>query len=465
MRLVLSSLCLLFLAGSACSCEKPAAANPDPVIEDVTPAEDNNSQKEELIHYTIPTLQDGTIKEIPGFESSPFHVLNITIGEGNYTVKELLVRSAKGELIAGDVTYNPETREQVATDSEIRIVLPSVIDASKGDVVIHVMVAPVLLTAGYTLGATDASGNYTEEFHGWRMPLAPGGTTTGGNVASRYHTQLAFVAGSSLYLVDADLASGKTYKDGLIWKWNSSQHKAELGTANTNNMDECKIIDGGNAYLVTSSYNWAAIVDARTGDVKFFSDKSTMAHSAELLPGNRLVVACSSGGDCLQVFDRDRSNEVLYSCQLYFAHGAVWDPESERLYASGYDKVNVYGLENWDGASPSLKLLKSIPTPRTHVHDLQKLESGTLTVSGSWAFYWDIETEEFSEIPFFSNRINLKSVNCNPETGEAWYTQATEEWWTHEIRHIPSFREESAENCDASISVNLPCYKVRVRRW
>lgn len=457
----LSLVFLLVLTSSVGSCQKPPVEAPAVVEE----PQDKPQETVTELHYTIPTVQDGTLADVPGFDTPPYHILNITVGKGDYTVKELYVKTAKGECISGKVTWNRDTGEHVATESEIKVVLPVAIDASQADTIIPVMIAPTTLSAGYTLGATDIDGNYTEEFHGWRMILPQGGMTQGGNVASRYHTQLAFVAGPSLYLVDADLASGKNYKDGLIWRWTSTHHKAELGTANTNNMDECKIIDDGNAYLVTSSYNWAAIVDARTGDVKFFSDQSTMAHSAELLPGNRLVVACSSGGDCLQVFDRDKSNDVLYSCQLYFAHGAVWDPESERLYASGYDKVNVYSLANWDSASPSLKLEKSLPTPRAHVHDLQMLESGILTVSGSWAFYWNIATDEFTEIPFFSNRINLKSVNCNPVTGEAWYTQATEEWWTHEIRHIPSFREESAENCDASISVNLPCYKVRVRRW
>ena len=61
-------------------------------------------------------------------------------------------------------------------------------------------------------------------------------------------------------------------------------------------------------------------------------------HSAEMLPGDRLVLACSvrpETGNRLVVFDARTPERVLFSTELTSGHGVVWDEARQRLYALG----------------------------------------------------------------------------------------------------------------------------------
>ena len=115
-----------------------------------------------LIHYSIPTLQDGTlvplaagiVSGVPGSYNPSalllkpvYRVIPIRLGRIPSPVKALTIRPNEGGLFAGDCTTNPVTGEVRPAESTIRIVLPKPLDCKDG-AAIPVMVADVDLPGG-----------------------------------------------------------------------------------------------------------------------------------------------------------------------------------------------------------------------------------------------------------------------------------------------------------------------------
>lgn len=73
------------------------------------------------------------------------------------------------------------------------------------------------------------------------------------------------------------------------------------------------------------------------------------AHSIELLPDNRVVVALSHNeeGDCIQLFDINHPNQVLFQDSLFWGHGVIWMENRQLLYALGFNELKAYSLKNW----------------------------------------------------------------------------------------------------------------------
>jgi hypothetical protein len=117
--------------------------------------------------------------------------------------------------------------------------------------------------------------------------------------------------------------------------------------------DDCKPIDGGSRLLVTSSSGGVAIVERATGKTEFYATVPN-AHSAEVLPGGRVIAAASTSptGNRLMVFDRKTSDVEVYTTPLVSAHGTHWVESERTLWALGLLELQAYGLVNWDSAKP-----------------------------------------------------------------------------------------------------------------
>lgn len=195
------------------------------------------------------------------------------------------------------------------------------------------------------------------------MPALPAAAETDDN-----HDPVLVLTGNSFVTImrPTQIPAGGAYYDAAIWEWDARMSASNMGlTADRMQyIDEAKVVDNGTKVLVTSSDHWAALVDYETKKPVFYSTSCNNAHSAEMLPGNRLVVACSSSNGSLQVYDIDKSNQVLYSTPLPNGHGAVWIESRQRLYANGGQKLNIYKLKNWDTDAPELELETSIKTPQ-----------------------------------------------------------------------------------------------------
>jgi len=203
--------------------------------------------------------------------------------------------------------------------------------------------------------------------------------------------------------------------------------------------DDGKAVGSGRI-LITSSSGAVALVERPTGRTLFWA-RCSNAHSAELLPGGRIVVASSvheNGGSRLVLFDVKHSDQELASVPLYSAHGVVWDARRQLLWALGGNYLEAYTLADWETAAPSLKKTGSWALPSQGGHELAPADStnSRLVVSainGAWLF--DCQRKLFEPHPLFAAMPNLKSASLHPETGEWAYTLAdSPEWWTATIR-------------------------------
>lgn len=267
------------------------------------------------------------------------------------------------------------------------------------------------------------------------------------------------------------IPDGEDYRQGIIWDFDARDVAYKLGLTKDamDHLDDCKPIDGNTRILATSSHNWALIVTYdRKRQVEFWTAKSNNAHSAEVLPGNKVVVACSNPCDQLQLYDRSRSNEVLHSVSLPSAHGVVWNDKRQRLYAIGKQKLGIYRLEGADTDTPKLVEEASVKTPKSSTHDLSPVDENTLCVSGRDSYLFNLDTREFTPLTQFNGRTSIKSVNYNVGTNEAWYTDSTDpegdySWSTQTVHHTPDPMGTADDYTFRTNNYNL--YKVRVLYW
>ncbi len=203
-----------------------------------------------------------------------------------------------------------------------------------------------------------------------------------------------------------------------------------------NTTDECKPLPDGRI-LITSSGDGVAVIERETGAARFWASVPN-AHSAELLPGGKLVVAASTkqGGNRLAVFDLNLPGKELSSTELYSAHGVVWDGQRQRLWALGGRELRSY---RW--ADPELILDESWPLPDPGGHDLYALDNssrlGLSTEAKVWIF--DRDKKKFSPHFDIAWEEHIKSVSIHPKTGQMVYVQADlPNWWSSKLRfHRP----------------------------
>lgn len=257
-------------------------------------------------------------------------------------------------------------------------------------------------------------------------------------------------------IIDEQASNGSNVE--IVWSWKAADVASQIPEAYQKrliSMDECKPVNGGKNLLVTSSSGGVLLLERETKKCLFYA-YAPNAHSADLLPNNKIVVAVSVNpkGNSLEVYDISRPEQVLFKDSLYSGHGAVWIPERNRFYALGYSELREYSLKNWDSFSPELVLEKEWIIPVRSGHDLSPISKNELLVSGhEGVCLFDIDKEEFSPFEPLQSVLNVKSVNYNKKTGRLLYTKAEESWWTFNIY---------LENPDKTLHIpDIKLYKTR----
>lgn len=231
------------------------------------------------------------------------------------------------------------------------------------------------------------------------------------------------------------------------WSWKAAD-RPELPEAYKSKFrttDDCKPVDG-NRLLITASSDGAALVDRATGVATWWGQCGN-THSAELLPGDRIVLACSvreKTGNRLVLFDARVPERELFSTELYSGHGAYWDETRQRLWALGETELRAYALRDWDTPTPSLRLDARHALPDTGGHELTAVpgtsELIVSTTNGVWRF--DRDRRTFAPDPDLRGVHHVKSAAIHPTSKRLAYTQAdSPEWWTNRIR----FRHPAGE--------------------
>lgn len=279
-------------------------------------------------------------------------------------------------------------------------------------------------------------------------------------------TRLVFSSDSMVYIVAPGEADA-SFNDVVLWSLNAKKWPADTLGVNPKRLthiDECKPIDGGRQLMLTSSYDWAAIVDVESKLPRFFANDCRNAHSIELIPGGMVAVACSDKGDQVRLYTDSYPARLLDIADMPLAHGVVWIGERNRLYAIGNDCLVVFEIA--DGSK--LHRIQTIRLPTEHAHDLSAIDSDNLLVSGIKSFLYNLDSQTWSSLPIFVNSTSIKSVNYNRQTRELWYTDATDteaevKWRCDRICHASS-PEASAP--DQTIYLDgRTAYKVRVIHW
>ena len=237
-----------------------------------------------------------------------------------------------------------------------------------------------------------------------------------------------------VWIVNVDNSEGKNLD--IVWKWNAQESNIPDDFKKYfRGMDECKTAKNGDWLLTSSSAGGAAIIE-RSSEKCLFYARVPAAHSIELLPDNRVVVALSHNeeGDCIQLFDINHPNQVLFQDSLFWGHGVIWMENRQLLYALGFNELKAYSLKNWKSEQPTLQMEKVWKLPTDDGHDLIRIsenELGFTTSSGTYVI--DLDTEKIVSFQPLEGKKFIKSFNYNKENGILSYTQAEIEWWTHNI--------------------------------
>ncbi|MDR1724693.1 MAG: DUF6528 family protein [Tannerella sp.] len=267
---------------------------------------------------------------------------------------------------------------------------------------------------------------------------------------------IAICGDDKIQILNADASTDD--HPAVAWQWQATTDAPGLPPEfipHLQSIDDCKPVNNHTQILATSSSGCVLLIDISTR-LTLYAAHAPNAHSADLLPRGRIAVALSTHpqGNRLAIYSLHQPDTILYSDTLYSAHGAVWNPQLQRLYALGYDQLREYALQDWDTPHPSLRLLRRWPLPLESGHDLTPITDHTLLITGhQGAATFHIPTAAFRPYPPLASTPDVKSANHLPATGRLIYTVAEESWWTdHVYLHNPPQR----------ITIpNLKLYKAR----
>ena len=422
---------------------------------------------------------EGVEIEVPVEQDGSFNQLFVADGKSNGSsfmdVKMMLQpywHIFSVQLVKGD--YTVEKAKFMSNQHEITVTFPSPLDCREAVHTFYISLPQMTLAEGYTIVFTTTDNETFVVRSSDELVLKAGKMTQIKD--ARFPSEIVVCGSSMIYILDTDKVRTGGFEDAVTWSWDA-QSVADIVGGAMDHLDECKVVDNGTRILATSSYSWAVLVDIATNELLWWSKSLKSAHSADLLPGGRIVVACSGAdnglGDRLQVLDRNVPNKVFSYVDLPSAHGVVWNEATERLYAVGGSSLNIYKLKNWDTDLPELELESSVDVSDyvTGLHDLTLADDNTLLLAGKKAALYNISRGTLARLPHFSNSTALKSVNYNPVTGECWYTDATDpeyqaghDWATNTVFYTSSV---VGSNIDLKIAVpeGFDMYKVRVRKW
>ena len=175
----------------------------------------------------------------------------------------------------------------------------------------------------------------------------------------------------------SDMNEGDPLDDVEEW---SVDLKGHGGATNLSGVKYREDTVFGDVIIAVASGGFAGIIKYPSKEV-IWETKScgSNPHSIEILPNGNLVCA-SSNGNTLRIYHTsallkgDKATADTYlQYNLYGAHGVLWDPTEEVLWALGDKELRAYGLVG-EASEQKLTVLggMGLPLPATHPggHDL-----------------------------------------------------------------------------------------------
>lgn len=248
-------------------------------------------------------------------------------------------------------------------------------------------------------------------------------------------TELVVCGWDEVFILDPDRPEA-----GKLWSWRAAD-RPELPAsvaARFATTDECKPTPGGRL-LICSSGGAVAVVDRRTAETLWWAELPN-AHSAEMLPGGRVVAAASvaeHGGNRFVLYDPAFGARQLDSTRAVSAHGLVWDDKRRILWGLCHGELHAYRLSDWEGTSPALSLQSDNELPDENGHDLRAVPGTSFLAlsTGGGCWYFDRDSMRFSAHPDLADVPHVKSMDVHPATGRLAYIHAEDgQWWARHLR-------------------------------
>lgn len=226
-------------------------------------------------------------------------------------------------------------------------------------------------------------------------------------------------------------------EEAVVWKWKPSLANGfksyNLFASTYANPSDAKLrysdFYGGYVVVTTSSSGFVGVIDYETGECLFERNSNSSGennpHAIELLPDGNVVVASSAGNSVtIYAASQGDGNGYYQRYTLTNAHGLVWDPELEVLWALGYDELVAYEVGT-DVSGPVLTVKEGMTytTPEKGGHDLYAVygNSNLLWVTVHENIYqFNKETGTFATCEVLSDvqTLNVKSIGTQPFSGD-----------------------------------------------
>jgi hypothetical protein len=136
------------------------------------------------------------------------------------------------------------------------------------------------------------------------------------------------------------------------------------------------------------------------------------------------------------LFDLDQPGVELWSEELPWGHGAVWDEQRQLLWALSGRDIRVFELRSWESATPKLEKVATILLPEHGGHDIYPVPGtsylGFSTSRHCWLF--DRDTREVLLHPELGEIQHVKSMSQHPATGSLVFVKGEDgHWWSENL--------------------------------
>lgn len=187
----------------------------------------------------------------------------------------------------------------------------------------------------------------------------------------------------------------------------------------------------GGQCLVATAGSMATIATYPAGQKKWASYVGGNPHAAELLPNGNIAVAASTGGWVrIYASSQGPNSTFYYEYALPGAHGVLWDPQLNVLWAVGDYKLVALKVQGSD-SRPTLEKSFEVNLPTNWGHDLYAVygDPDRLWVTtGSRVYQYVKSRKTFIESypgADMINRAGVKSIGNQP-SGQVVLTQPKE---------------------------------------
>lgn len=156
--------------------------------------------------------------------------------------------------------------------------------------------------------------------------------------------------------------------DSYYWYWTADPALGwkNAGKLSRGNLSDARLrwseLHQSYVVLLTSASGWVGIAEYPSGKCLWeTTDTGKGPHAVEMLPDGDLVVACSGGTrweteGCVMYYDTTDGKSYTVTCEvmLQSAHGLLWDPEYNVLWATGYWNLVAYDITADGNGKPVL---------------------------------------------------------------------------------------------------------------